>query len=100
MHRFNTIAKNLVVRDNNITRKIEFVRRRKKKKKVFFNDDFQTKYTMLVEERTHIDRQNNRKGATENKKRDARRPIRRIRLHGNVLKNFETLERAIDHRTV
>lgn len=55
---------------------------------------------MLVEERTHIDRQNNRKGATGNKKRDARRPIRRIRLHGNVLKNFETLERAIDHRTV
>lgn len=72
----------------------------RKKKKVFFNDDFQTKYTMLVEERTHIDRQNNRKGATGNKKRDARRPIRRIRLHGNVLKNFETLERAIDHRTV
>lgn len=98
MHRFNTIAKNLVVRDNNITRKIEFVRRKKKKKKVFFNDDFQTKYT--IEERTHIDRQNNRKGATGNKKRDARRPIRRIRLHGNVLKNFETLERAIDHRTV
>lgn len=53
-----------------------FEEERKKKK----NDDFRTKYirrTMLVGERTRVDRQNDRKGATtRNKKRDVRRSIR------------------------
>lgn len=51
--------------------------RKKGKKK---NDDFRKKYirrTMLVGERTRVDRQNDRKGATtRNKKRDVRRSIR------------------------
>lgn len=87
------IAK-IVAPDNNITCKIEFSNeiyegRCSLKKERASIDKIIEKVRLEIKRETHGDLY-----ATN---------IRihgRIRLHGNVLKIFETLERAIDHRTV